>query len=139
MPVQTSGRAASSTDPQTWTDFKTVSSQDRIGYVLGGKVDGQLVVCVDLDHCFTADGSLTAGATDLLEDFPATWCEVSPSGDGLHVWGLTDERPDRCVFTHKGQPVEVYVDGRYLTVTKRLWGDSPLTLADLSGVLKNIV
>lgn len=139
MPVQANGQAASSTDPATWADFKTVSASDRIGFVLGGKVDGKNVVCVDLDHCFTTDGKLTVGAADVLKGFPATWVEKSPSGDGLHVWGLVDERPSRCVFTHEGQSVEVYVEGRYITVTRELWGESPLSLADLSGVLKNIV
>lgn len=139
MPIQTNGRAASSIDPETWAGFGAVAASDRIGYVLGGEIDGKLVVCVDLDHCFADDGSLTAGAIDLLKDFPDTWCEVSPSGDGLHVWGLMRERPSRCMFTHGGQPVEVYVEGRYITVTRKLWGQSPLVLADLSQALKNIV
>lgn len=139
MPVQANGRAASSTDPETWTDFKSVSASDRIGFVLGGMVGGKHVVCVDLDHCFTADGSLTAGAADFLNGFPATWTEKSPSGDGLHVWGLVDERPKRCVFTHKGQSVEIYVEGRYITITRSTYGKAPLVLADLSGVLKDIV
>lgn len=139
MPVQTNGSAASSTNPATWTDFQSVSALKRIGFVLGCDVEGLRLVCVDLDQCFLPDGSLTVGATDFLEGFPATWVEKSPSGEGLHVWGLVSDRPKRCVFEHLGQPVEVYSEGRYITVTRDLWGASPLVLADLSEVLMDIV
>ena len=140
MPVQVDGRPASSTNPDTWASFQAVKARgDRVGFVLGADVDGKRVVCVDLDHCLDASGVLSFGAEDLLAGFPATWVEVSPSGDGLHVWGLLDRKPSRSVFEYMGQSVEVYADGRYLTVTGDRFRGAPLVLADLSEVLSLVV
>lgn len=124
VPVTTSGAPASSTDPSTWTDHATASRSevgDGLGFVLG---DG--IGCIDLDHCLT-DGRLASWAADLLDRLPVTYVEVSPSGAGLHVWGLIPEGPGRKVGD-----VEVYSVGRYITVTGERFGDCPSSLADLS-------
>lgn len=140
MPVQVNGRPASSTNPLTWGSFEAVKARsERVGFVLGCQVGGKHLVCVDLDHALGSDGGLTVGAAKVLDLFPATWVEVSPSGDGLHVWGVTDYVPGRCVFTFEGQSVEVYTSGRYLTVTGRPFEGSPLLLADVSECLRMIV
>ena len=128
MPVQVNGSAASSTNAATWDTMSAVASSSRVGFVLGGGVG-----CIDLDHCLV-DGVLTDGALDLLSRIPATWIEVSPSGDGLHVWGLIPEGKGR-VSSHLGQSVEVYSQARFMTVTGRRFGSSPLVLADLSAVV----
>lgn len=96
-----------------------------LGFVLG---DG--IGCIDLDHCII-DGRLTAWAIEILDSLPTTYTEVSPSGAGLHVWGLIPERPGRKV-RRDGHSVETYSTGRYITVTGNRWGTCPNTLADLS-------
>lgn len=131
MPVRLDGRAASSTDPATWMPHCRVKSTGpRIGFVLG---DG--VGCIDLDHCLD-DGRVADWARAILDQVPPTYMEVSPSGDGLHVWGLLPEGAGRVV--RDGRNVEVYSSGRFMTVTGRRWGLSPSRLADLTEVVANL-
>lgn len=129
MPIQIDGRAASSTNPDTWASFVEVkAASGRLGFVLGGGVG-----CIDLDHALVG-GVLSAPARRILDAVGPTWVEVSPSGDGLHVWGRLPEAPGR-VMTIDEQAVEVYSVGRYMTVTGVRFEDSPLVLADLSGIV----
>lgn len=108
-PLTVAGRAASSTDPATWSDYQSARDSSAgvgVGFALG---DG--IGCIDLDDCLT-DGVLSPLAEWVLALCPGTWVEVSPSGRGLHVWGwLTLDRG----MVRPG--VEVYPHGRYMTVT----------------------
>lgn len=97
---------------------------DGVGFMLGGGVG-----CIDLDHCLLPDGTLTWQAGRLLEACSATYVEVSPSGTGLHVFGLLPEGPGRRVAG-----VEVYSRARFMTVTARPWDGAPAVLGDLSEV-----
>ena len=99
---------------------------DGVGFVLNG--DG--LVCVDLDNC-VSDGVLSEWAERVLKLFPGAAVEVSLSGHGLHVWG-TGPLVSRVVDVFGGK-VEVYADKRYIAMTGR-WlrrGD----LVDLTGGL----
>ena len=59
-----------------------------------------------------------------------TWIEISPGGDGLHIWGLM---PERAGIRVRGiMNAEAYSQGRYITVTGRTFRDSPARLADLT-------
>lgn len=105
----------------------------RIGFVLGAGIG-----CIDLDHCLI-DGHLSEGAAEILSMLPATWVEVSPSGDGLHIWGRFS-KSGRSVGTFMGQSVEIYSDGgRYITVTGQRFKDAPVVLADLGGVVNELI
>lgn len=116
MPVTAGGRAASSTNPATWSTYDTIRERSkRLGYVLG---DG--VGCIDLDHAIRPDGTLTEGAQALVDFYPDNWIEISPSGDGLHIWGLAGERRGFRKTWH-GQAIEFYSWGRFMTVTGRAW------------------
>lgn len=134
MPVRANGQAASSTDPSTWCTLADLKDSKRRGFVLGIEIAGKRLVCVDLDHCL-AGGVLTVPAAKFLAACPPTWVEVSPGGDGLHVWGLASRRPARSVFVRDGQAVEIYESGRYITVTGERWEDAPLRLGDLDEAL----
>lgn len=107
------GNNASSTNPETWTSLATAKKSNYgigIGYVLGEGIG-----CIDLDHCLI-DGQPTERAQELIDQHPNSYIEVSPSGTGLHIWGLRDEQPGtRQVID--GLHVEVYSSGRYITVT----------------------
>ena len=85
VPRTVAGRAASSTDPATWSTFDQAlasSVGDGLGFVLAA--DG--IACIDLDHCL--DGGVLAGwAREILDACGPTYVEVSPSGTGLHVFG----------------------------------------------------
>ena len=130
VPLQVSGRPASSTNPGTWSSFDVVAAScERRGFVLNG--DG--IACIDLDHCFV-DGVLEPWAVELLARVPQTFVEVSPSGDGLHVWGLAHVGQGRRMGL-----VEVYDRGRYMTVTGRPFGGFPRRLVDMQGLVDALI
>lgn len=136
VPLQADGRAASSTDPATWTTIGRVSSASTgagIGFVLNG--DG--IVCVDLDHC-VEDGVVADWAQALVDRCQGTFMEISPSGTGLHIWGRghVDKGRRRRI---DGHAVEVYGTGRYLTVSRVPAPGSAPRLLDLSAVLADLV
>lgn len=103
-----------------------------MGFVLNG--DG--IVCIDLDHCIT-DGGLDPWAATILASCPDTYVEVSPSGHGLHVWGLGDVPAGRVLAVIGGK-VELYGSGRYLTVTEKPYAGAPSMLADLSALIAQV-
>lgn len=122
-PITVDGRPASSTDPSTWSTYREATrskSGDGLGFVLG---DG--VACLDIDHCLDGRGRPDARARAILARVPGAYVEISPSGRGLHIWGVAPEQPGR---RHRGY--EVYSVGRYITVTGRVY--RPGGLPDLS-------
>ena len=126
-PIQVNGRPASSTNETTWTSFDRARSSevgDGLGFALG---DG--VACIDLDHCLV-DGALTDWAEPIVDACRGTYIEVSPSGEGLHIFGFAEVGAGR----NRGG-VEVYDRGRFMTVTLRRFRRAPLILRDLSGVV----
>jgi len=125
------GQPASSTDERTWTTFADASSSSTgagAGFVLNG--DG--IVCIDLDHCLI-DGEPVDWVRPVLELVPATYVEVSPGGDGLHIWGLGRLATGRRLKVDGGQ-VEIYGNGRYLTVTGKAFS-RVIDLADLQPLI----
>lgn len=136
-PLTTTGAAASSTDATTWSTYAAAATS-RVGVGLGLVLDGDGLVCLDIDHCLTPDGQVRAWAQPLLDQLPTTYTEVSPSGDGLHVWGYGIVAHGRRLAYGAGT-VEVYGTGRYITVTRRPWHRAPSQLADLSAVLAELL
>ena len=112
-PIMPDGASASSTDAATWSSYEDAvagSVGDGVGFVLNG--DG--VVCIDLDGC-VVDGRPSEWALRILRLFPGAPVEISMSGNGLHVWGFGPNVSR--VFSLDGQRVEVYADKRYIAVT----------------------
>lgn len=115
-PYQISGALAKVNDPATWTDFDTVTATyhrggfSGIGIVLTEKDN---LVGVDLDKCLDpATGELDPEAAAIAKELP-TYCEVSPSGRGLRLFGF-GKLPQGG--RRKGK-FEFYETRRYLTVT----------------------
>jgi primase-polymerase (primpol)-like protein len=133
VPLTVDGRAASSTDPSTWSTFD-VASGSTAGVGPGFVLNGDGIVCIDLDHCLV-DGVLEPWAQAIVDMVPRTYMEVSPSGDGLHVWGRGSLERGRRIRVDGGF-VEAYATGRYLTVTGVAWGRSVGTLASLDRVFR---
>ena len=125
VPLTVTGRNASSTNPETWTDFDSVAQSD-IGDGVGFVLNGDGIACIDLDHCLV-DGRPVAWAREFLARCPATYVEVSPSGTGLHIFGFANVGKGR-----RGNGVEVYDRGRYMTITGRRFSKFPARLADIS-------
>lgn len=129
VPLTTQGRPASSTDSSTWSSFKD-AARASAGVGIGFVLNGDRIVCLDLDHCL--DGRrVTPWAAQILAAVPGTYVEVSPSGDGLHVWGLGDVARGRRLRVAGGGLLEIYGAERYITVTGKRFGDCPWALAEL--------
>ena len=129
IPLTIDGTTASSTDPGTWSTFGAAEAStvgDGLGFARGGGI-----ACIDLDHCYDSRGYLADWAKCLIAPVEGkTWIEISPSGDGLHIWGLM---PERTGIKVRGiMNAEAYSQGRYITVTGRTFRDSPARLADLT-------
>lgn len=110
---------ASSTDPRTWSTFESAIGAyrhhdlDGIGYVLTSTDANEHIVGVDLDHCRDPQtGVIEQWAWDIAKALN-TYCEVSPSGEGLRLFLLGNLPPGGRKRGH----VEVYQTGRYVTVT----------------------
>lgn len=105
-PIQTSGRAASTTDPATWASFAEVSkstSGDGFGIMLGGGLG-----CYDLDH--VTDDEAHAFLATIPE--PVVYVERSVSGHGIHVFV---EAPEGRGTRRPG--VERYTRARFIRMT----------------------
>lgn len=115
-----SGRAASPTDPTTWSTYAQAvafaKSHDVAG--IGLVLTAQLgITLVDLDDCFDSAGELLPWAAAIVEQLDS-YVEHSPSGNGLHVlvYGT--------VAALKTSSVEIYSSERYATVTGRPYGSA---------------
>lgn len=131
-PMAVGGWWCSVTDPAAWSEYEDAVASphgDGLGFVLNG--DG--IVCIDLDDC-VVDGVPNEKARALLKMLPRTYVEFSPSGRGLHVWGFADLVSGHR-FVRDGLKVEVYPNGRYLTVTGRAYRSAAFASLDLSGLL----
>lgn len=126
------GHAASVTDPATWTTHHAAAASPH-GTGLGFVLDGDGIVCLDLDHCLTGD-QIADWAAAILQTCPPTYTEVSASGTGLHIWGRGRLDRGRRIRRADGAHIELYGTGRYIALG-RPYGDTPATLADLSEVI----
>lgn len=138
VPLAVDGSVASSTDPSTWSRHRD-AERSTAGVGLGFVLDGDGVVCLDLDHCVDADGTVAGWARNILDAVDgSTWVEVSVSGDGLHVWGRGSLPHGRRIAVGSGS-VELYGTGRYIAVTGATWGDTPRRLGDLQHVIDSLL
>lgn len=139
VPLTIAGMAASSTDPRTWSTHKAAAASPAgagLGFVLSDVDD---IVCIDLDHCLNPlTGRLAPWAAAIVRDAGATYVEVSPSGDGLHIWGRADVRQGRRIRRPDGTAVEIYGTGRYIAMTGRRHGSAPSILNDLSTLVARL-
>ena len=123
VPFQPDGRSAKSTDPATWREFGEclLACQsgrfDGIGFVLTRDAG---IIGVDLDHCIDAGGNVAPWAQQAVDTLNS-YTEISPSGDGLHIF-VFGTFPGGMTGRRKGG-VEVYAEGRYLTVTGHVPGE----------------
>ena len=135
LPMQASGSAASSSRPETWTDFMAAEGAyktgkfDGVGFVFDG-TDG--LVGVDLDDCYDGAGFTNPQARSISESMDG-YMEVSPSGTGVKIFTVADLK---AAHVDHGIGLEVYPRGRYFTVTgHHISGDVPAEPQDLSGII----
>lgn len=136
VPLTTRSRPASSTDPATWCSYDD-ARRSTAGAGLGFVLNGDGIVCIDLDHCLSG-GVVAAWAQEILDKLPPTYVEISPSGDGLHVFGVADFTGGRKVRVGD-HAVEVYADRRYIAITGQIFGDMPKTLGNISEAVASLL
>mgnify|MGYP000920925909 FL=1 len=116
VPFQADGRPAKVNDPATWTSYESALTAYHAGGFSGLGIvltEADDLVGVDLDGCVNPDtGELNDEAAAIVAMLP-TYCEVSPGGRGLRMFGFGTLPPGG---RRKGA-VEIYSAGRYLTVT----------------------
>ncbi len=111
----TTGGPASSTNPDTWGNFKlamaTAKAKDwGLGFVF---TKGAGIVGIDLDKCRDVEtGILDSWAQDIVNRMQ-TYTEVSPSGRGVHLYARGTLPGGK---RRKGQ-IEAYESARFFTVT----------------------
>jgi primase-polymerase (primpol)-like protein len=133
VPLTVGGAVASSTDSSTWSRHAE-AAQSTAGVGLGFVLDGDGVVCLDLDDALDQDGAALPWAQQIVDAAGPTWVEVSRSGTGLHVWGRGSLPHGRRITVGPGS-VELYGTGRYIAVTGATFGDTPRRLGDLQHVI----
>lgn len=129
-PVDADGSYIDAQDPANWRSLeKVLAVNNQIGFVL---TDNDPFLFIDLDHVLK-DEKLCDWAEELIAALPATYTEISPSGDGLHLYYILNDTPK--IPTHKkkfddGTASEIYFKGRYFTLTGNVYVDSPITTVD---------
>lgn len=128
VPYQINGKVkASSTDPTTWSTYEDIEkSSSNIGIVF---TPDKLLLGIDLDHCVKdgiiidamsekGKGSIVLTTKEKLNNIVEeanTYTEISPSGEGLHLFLIIKEPLQ--LIANKHEPYECYTSGRYFTVT----------------------
>lgn len=122
VPYSLAGRKASSINKTTWATHKEVSEKrhlyDGIGFVLDGSYLG-----VDLDHVLVS-GKIKDKLSENFVENSNTLTEISPSGDGLHLYFKISEPIELKANSHKPNEIvkyECYTQKRYLTVTENIF------------------
>jgi hypothetical protein len=84
-------RHASTTDPGTWATYPEAIAAvqaghaDGITYIL---TENDPLAAIDLDHCRNADtGSIAAWCQNFIGKAGTGYVEVTPSGEGVRIWG----------------------------------------------------
>lgn len=95
--------------------LKTMPSSGGLELLLSMHND---LACVDIDDCSVDDVRFHK----ILDLVPDAWCEYSPSGHGIHVWGYLPDKPaylleKRKTIGYHGKQYEWYGSGRGITVT----------------------
>ncbi|WP_210136422.1 phage/plasmid primase, P4 family [Staphylococcus sp. GDK8D68P] len=139
VPYSYAGYRASSTESETWTIFDAIhslyeknDSYNGIGFVLSNDDD---YICLDIDDAVNPDtGQLK---TDLaLEMTELTYCELSPSGTGLHCF-FKGELPSERKKKRSDLDIELYNNARFMTVTGESIGQSEI--CEVQATINNIV
>lgn len=123
LPIQPlTGQPASSTNPEHWTTYekarsiaKGSSEYEGVGFVFNGNG----YIGIDLDDCLE-DPEKRVVVDELLDNLES-YAEVSPSGDGVKVFGKGPDIGRGRRFVWRGVDVEIYSNSRFFTVTENVY------------------
>lgn len=136
VPFRINGQPASTTDPTTWDTYENVSITyesghwDGIGFIF---TQDDPFTGIDIDNCIDVkSGRLAPQAVPVLEHFPDTYTEISPSQTGLKIFSRGSIPGGKGVqfSLGGGVNVEIYSQGRYFTVTGNHWNDEYFDIED---------
>ncbi|OGZ65187.1 MAG: hypothetical protein A3C50_03000 [Candidatus Staskawiczbacteria bacterium RIFCSPHIGHO2_02_FULL_43_16] len=116
VPYQTNGKKALTTVPATWNTLDMVMAAENHFNGIG-IVFNETLLGIDIDHCIENNQIAHPEKEKILEfiNRADTYCEISPSGTGLHIF-LPIIAPIELV-KKKHAPYEIYTWGRYFTIT----------------------
>lgn len=133
VPYDVNGYKASVSNSRSWNTFDVCikalpgSPANGIGFVISADAN---LVCIDLDDPYEklATGELKHKDPEAIKlkqeaiaAFFSTYQEISPSGNGLHIW-LKGSIP-----TGRRQGgIEAYPSGRFMTMTGAVYNSSPI-------------
>ena len=135
VPFSPDGTPASVSDPNTWKGFETALKAykrggfDGIGFVLTPEAG---IVCVDIDHARNGSG-WKPEAMEMVNALNS-YTEVSPSGQGLHIWCYGHLPAGR----RRKNGVEMYDSDRFITVTGKHLPDTPADLQERTAELMEL-
>ncbi|QJP13292.1 hypothetical protein G3545_06280 [Starkeya sp. ORNL1] len=122
------GRLASSGKPEDWGTYEQAKARTLAqglagnGYVFTADDN---YTAIDLDHCRDPDtGEFEPWAAEILA-FEETYAEGSPSGTGVHM--IARGKIERTIKCDEAN-VEMYVFGRYFTMTESQIDGSPMSI-----------
>jgi putative DNA primase/helicase len=148
IPMRPDGTPASSTNPEDWSTFDTVTLAynqrekyfSGIGFVFTRESG---YVGIDLDGCIEwveVDGVLCPVFGNLIKrtlaKIPETYIEYSPSRTGAHF--IVKANPKQAIkYQTEDGDIEIYAEGRYFTMTGDVIDSAPV--ADATEAVDEIV
>ena len=145
VPYQMSGSKADSTQSSTWSTFEIVSEfykkhtdeYDGIGYVFTKETG---VIGLDFDHCLNEKGEIEWKEAKEIFEKIGSYTEISPSGDGLHIFVYCKGELDCKKFGNKKPfgkyKFEIYNEDRFFTYTENRFNDKEITSIGVFDLLK---
>lgn len=125
IPYSIAGDLASSTDPSTWSIYDEAKNfSDNVGIVF---TPDQTLLGIDIDHCLNKDTKkIQHEEKEAIENLikeANTYTEISPSGEGLHIYLEIDGGKLDLIANRHGS-FEAYTSGRYFTITLNAFEES---------------
>jgi hypothetical protein len=97
------------------------------GWGIGMLLNGDGLITIDIDGC-VHNGEPSPESLAVMREHGVGYVEFSPSGTGLHGYGLADlSQVKKTRFTLCGVNVEIYSHSRFMTVTGHVLWNSGIT------------
>lgn len=115
----------SSTDPNTWCVFDAIIDKSKAGIVF---TSNRQLLGIDIDHCVSGKSIVHEKKQEIEALLKAadTYTEISPSGEGLHLFLEIQEEEGFTPLVNKKAPFELYTTGRYFTFTGNSQKNKPI-------------
>lgn len=119
LPYTIKGKLASTVNEADWSTYEDAAkNSDQVGIVFTPK---QTLLGIDIDHCLKGKKIVHEKAEEIaaLIIEADTYTEISPSGEGLHLY--LSLKAGLALTSNRKSPFEVYTSGRYFTFTGNIY------------------